>query len=281
MTLTLPSGKRLAVNIGVDFDAQSLWIHQFGKATASALSRGEFGARVGLPRVLSILERNGIKGTFFTPTHTMMTFPAEFSSVVEAGHEVAAHGLYHESVPSLEPDEERRLLAEAIAQHEKHVGKRPRGYRSPSWEFSAATPGLLEEFGFEWDSSLMGRDFEAYRPQEVAVSQESGNTFDRYYDFIEYPVSWFLDDFPALEFIGGALQSFTDPDLVLRNWIAQFDFAHAHHPGGVLCVTVHPQCIGRGHNLRVLERFLEHVRCHDDVWVAPIGEIHQTYADQS
>ena len=51
-----------------------------------------------------------------------------------------------------------------VAEHER-LSAAGRGYRSPAWDFSDATLGLLEEFGFLWDSSLMGRDFEVYRPR--------------------------------------------------------------------------------------------------------------------
>jgi peptidoglycan/xylan/chitin deacetylase (PgdA/CDA1 family) len=129
MTLSLPEGKRLAISLSPDFDAQSVWMTTLRTTSPSAMSRGEFGAEVGVPRLLETLRRYGITTTWCVPTHTMQTFPDAFAAVVESGHEIAAHGVYHEYVPKLTSSEERRLLELQITQHESLVGCRPRGYR--------------------------------------------------------------------------------------------------------------------------------------------------------
>ena len=118
MPLTLPPGKRLAVSIGADFDAHCLWMGTFGVATPTYLSRGEFGAEVGVPRLLELFARHDIGTTWCTPAHTLQTFPEQCAAIVDGGHEIAAHGCYHEQVPKLDPAEERRLLTLQIAEHE-------------------------------------------------------------------------------------------------------------------------------------------------------------------
>ncbi len=279
MTLRLPQGKRLAVSITVDFDAHSLWMGTFGKTSPSYLSRGEFGAEVGVPRLLRLCERRRITTTWCTPSHTLLTFPDRARQIADAGHEIAAHGCYHERIPELSEPEERRLLALQLRHHEKVLGARPHGYRSPAWDFSDSTLGLLEEFGFGWDSSLMGRDFEAYRPRPVvALDYENGNQFGPPSSVLEIPVSWHLDDFPTLDMSprGGGLGS---PDVVLARWMDHFDFGHTHVPGGVMTVTVHPQTIARAPNLMMFEKLLDHLSDHDDVWFATLSEVAATWHD--
>ena len=75
MPLRLPSTCKIAVSLGVDFDAHSVWPGSFGVKTPGYLSRGEFGAEVGAPRLLSLFRKYDIRTTWFTPTHTMETFP--------------------------------------------------------------------------------------------------------------------------------------------------------------------------------------------------------------
>ena len=58
-----------------DFDALSLWLGLFRFTTANPLSRGEFGATVGVPRILELLDRYELKATFFVPGHTAVVFP--------------------------------------------------------------------------------------------------------------------------------------------------------------------------------------------------------------
>jgi len=279
MALELPSGKRLAVNIGVDFDAHSTWMGTFGQTSPGYLSRGEFDAEVGLPRVLDVLGQYGVHGNFFTPGHTMATFPHAFAKVLEAGHEVSAHGCWHEPIMTLTESEERRLLELSITQHEQFVGKAPRGYRSPAWDYTPATLGLLEEFGFEWDSSLMGRDFEPYRPRPVEVDREGGNTFGVPSSVLEFPVSWYLDDWPATEHIPGVNTGFQDPEVIYRRWKDHIDFAYERVANGVVTITIHPQAIGRVHNLLMFERFLDYVAGLDGVWFTDLSSLCDLWTD--
>ena len=273
MPVTLPVGKRLAVCLTPDFDAQSVWIGTFRSVSQSHLSRGEFGAEVGTPRLLEVFARFGITTTWCVPTHTVQTFPRAVGSVVEHGHEIAAHGVYHEYVPKLDEAEERRLLELQLRQHEALLGSRPRGYRSPALDVTDVTLDLLAEYGFDWDSSLMGRDFEPYRPRMVTtVDLEKGNTFGREARVLEIPVSWYLDDFPELESFKGSplIQSH---DVLLSRWKDSFDFAHERCPAGVMTFALHPQTIGRAHHMLMFERFLEHVRQHDDVWFPTLSQL--------
>ena len=279
MSLTLPTGKKIAVNIGADFDAHAVWMGTFGLTSPSYLSRGEFGAEVGVPRLLKLFDKYQVKGTWCTPGHSMETFPAAFSSIIEAGQEIAAHGCFHENVPSLDADAERRLMAKQLEQHEKHVGVRPRGYRSPAWDFTELTMSLLEEFGFDWDSSLMGRDFEPYHPRPVDVRWEEGSVFGEPTRILEFPVSWYLDDFPAVEFVPGVNQGLSGTEPIFQRWKDHFDYAYANVTNPVLAITVHPQTIGRAHHIMMLERLLEHMAGHDGVWFASLSEIYDTWTD--
>jgi peptidoglycan-N-acetylglucosamine deacetylase len=89
--LNLPQGKKIAVNLGVDFDAQSLWLGAFNMPTPAMMARGEFGAMVGVPRLLELYRKYDIKTTWFTPGHTIDTFP-DVCKEIQARYRGAAHG---------------------------------------------------------------------------------------------------------------------------------------------------------------------------------------------
>ena len=273
VTIRLPAGKRLAVCLSPDFDAQSVWMGTFRAQSQSLMSRGEFGAEVGTPRLLRLFRRYDIVTTWCIPTHTMQTFPHAVAAVVGDGHEVAAHGVYHEYIPVLDLAEERRLLELQVKQHVRLLGRRPRGYRSPALDITGNTLTLLADLGFDWDSSLMGRDFEPYRPRMVVeYDTENGNRFGEESDVLEFPVSWVLDDFPELDTFKGSplMQS---NEAVLARWTDSFDFAYEHCRGGLMTWTLHPQTIGRPHNLVMLERFLAHVTSREGVWFPTLSEV--------
>lgn len=113
-TLRLPEGKRLAVNLGTDFDAQSIWLGAFNMPSPAMMARGEFGAEVGAPRLLDLYKRHNIKTTWFTPAHTVDTFPDTCARVRDAGHEFGCHGYYHENPTRIARDTEQRLMTMAI-----------------------------------------------------------------------------------------------------------------------------------------------------------------------
>jgi peptidoglycan/xylan/chitin deacetylase (PgdA/CDA1 family) len=281
MPLQLPDDKRLAISLSPDFDAHSVWIGTFRSTSQSNLSRGEFGADVGTPRLLDTFTRFGITTTWCIPTHTMQTFPHAVAAVVEQGHEIAAHGVYHEFVPKLEFAEERRLLELQVRLHEEIIGRRPRGYRSPALDVTDSTLALLDEFGFEWDSSLQGRDFFPYHPRMVTdIDLERGNTFGDPSPLLEFPVSWALDDFPELELLKGNSTQQSN-EVVLQRWKDAFDFAYERCPGGMMTWTLHPQTIGRAQNLLMLERFIEYVVGHDGVWFPTISQAADTWVEPS
>lgn len=249
------------VCLSFDFDAISIWIGPMGAKSPSMISRGEFGA-VAIPRILKILEREGIQATFFVTGHTAETYPEQTRSIAAAGHEIGHHGYLHENPITLSPEEEERVLVRGLEALDAVAGVRPVGYRSPAWDNSPATIDLLLKYGFRYESSLMGDDFTPYwcRTGDV-IDPDGPYRFGSAVDLVEMPVSWLLDDFPHFEYL--RLSNRLSPGLsaaskVEEIWRDEFDFMVREIPNGVFTLTMHPQVIGRGHRLLMLERLIAH-----------------------
>jgi peptidoglycan/xylan/chitin deacetylase (PgdA/CDA1 family) len=253
----------------------SSWIGSYDARQPSALSRGEFGARVGLPRVAAFLEREGIAATFFVPGHTVDTYPDLCRELIARGHEIGHHGYLHESPADLTPDLERRALERGIESIEKTVGSPPVGYRSPGWELSAASVELLLEYGFSYDSSMMAQDFELYRCRSGdVVSLDSAYVFGPEVDLVEFPVSWSLDDYPQMEFVKSmSLPGLSGYDKTLSMWTTDFDYMVENVRDGVFGITFHPQVIGRGGRMRILEGLVAHMRATASVEFRRVREV--------
>ena len=122
-------------------------------------SIGEFGPRVGLPRILQILARESVPATFFVPVHTAHTWPDSLAAIVAGGHEVGCHGWAHEDHALLPADNERDLIvrqkaALTAAAHAAGYTSPVVGFRAPYWSLSEQTLRFVEEAGFTYDSSL-------------------------------------------------------------------------------------------------------------------------------
>jgi peptidoglycan/xylan/chitin deacetylase (PgdA/CDA1 family) len=268
---------RATVCLSFDFDAISLWIGPFGATSPSMISRGEFGV-VGARRILRLLEREGIRATFFVTGHTAETYPDAVRDIVAAGHEIGHHGYLHENPAALETrGREEEVLLRGLAALDRVAGVRPVGYRSPSWDNSPHTVELLLAHGFHYESSLMGDDFTPYRCRIGDVIQPDGPyLFGEETDLAEMPVSWLLDDFPHFEYVGlrGTLRvpGLSAASKVEEIWRDEFAFMHRDVPGGIFTLTMHPQVIGRGHRMLMLERLIAFFRGHDGVRFAALGE---------
>jgi len=265
--------KHLSCCLTFDFDAMSSWIGFFRTNNPSALSRGEFGAAVGLPRVLDLLKRHDIKATFCVPGHTAHAYPNLVAGIHDDGHEIAHHGWVHENPADFDADGERRNLERGIAAIEDAAGVSPVGYRSPAWDLSRHSLGILIEYGFLYDSSCMANDFYPYYPRiGDDWSQIEPYVFGRACPLVEMPVTWGLDDVPVFEHFPGMNGGLAAPSAVEEIWRGDFDFAHDNCPGGVYILTLHPEVIGRGHRMVMLERLIEYFKDKQGVRFESMGD---------
>lgn len=276
MSIQMPIGKRSAVCITFDFDAVSLWFSYFKTFGSQGIGRGEYGARVGAERLLHVLEHYEVPTTWFVPGHTAESWPAITKRIASAGHEVAHHGYCHESPPEIE-DREEELLLRGIEALETVVGTRPIGYRAPSWEITANTVSLLLKHGFLYAGNGMADDFHPYRARIGDRASLTGPLeFGQESDLIEIPSGWHLTDSPLLE-TGPPFNAPSSLSETERIWTDEFDYMHERVPNGVITYAFHPQCIGRGHRIMILERLLEHMRQSSDVWFARMDQIAQSW----
>jgi peptidoglycan/xylan/chitin deacetylase (PgdA/CDA1 family) len=280
-TMDEQAARQVTVLITFDFDAMAPWIN-LGSRSPSFLSRGEFGP-IGVERLLAVLRERGIKGTYFVPGHTALCYPAVVEAIAAEGHEVGHHGWVHEPPSSLAEAEERTCLERGLEAFERIGIPRPVGYRAPAWELSENSIRLLHEYGFHYDSSMMGSDFEPYwcRIGDI-VDEQNAFQFGEPIDIVELPVSWHLDDVPLFDFIvlsarGAQIQlpGLRPPSDALEIWQSEFDYVHTRVQEGVFVLTLHPQVTGRGHRIMMLEQLLDHMMQFSDVRFSRCGD----YAD--
>ena len=224
------ASKRCTVLLTFDFDAESSKVAK-GLTSPTPISQGQYGARVGLPRILKLLAQYEIKATIFIPGWTAERYPDLVRQVQAEGHEIGHHGYTHVTPVTLSREEEKEQLEKGFAALEKVASVRPKGYRSPAWDLSNHSIDLFKEFGFEYESSLMGDDFQLYR-----IGTEDGSP-----GLVEIPISWILDDFVHFEIVENGV-GLANPASVYEIWAGEFDGAYAEE--GVFCLTMHPQVIG-------------------------------------
>jgi peptidoglycan/xylan/chitin deacetylase (PgdA/CDA1 family) len=247
-----PNGARVAVALSFDVDNDTITIRR-GDPSIGAMSQGEYGARVGLGRVVDLVDRHEIPASFFIPAVSLILAP-EMVDVIQASgrHEFGVHGWIHELNTALDADTERELVTRALAYLERATGTRPVGYRAPSWNFSPSTLRIIRGLGFLYDSSLMADD----RPYELLADGEPTG-------MVELPVDWILDDAPLMNPRGS---TYTPPRELLQVYIDEFD--KAYEEGTMFLLTTHPHIIGHRSRIVILEELIAHIQAKGDVWFA-------------
>jgi peptidoglycan/xylan/chitin deacetylase (PgdA/CDA1 family) len=252
-----PGGAKVAVTLAFEIDAE---------ASSSApndllpvpLSAREFGVIKGLPRVLDVLDRHNVPATFFFSAVNATLHPDAVELVTRRKrHEIALSGWANENIVELNDEaKERQFLDDSLAALTNVVGKRPVGWRSPSWTFSRHTLGLIQKAGFLYDSTLMGRD----EPYEInAHGQPTG--------VIELPLNAILNDEPYFT----TSRSFPAPELIFKVYQDEFDVAYRE--GTMLMLTLHPYVSGHRSRILYLDNLLTYIKSKPGVWFATAEQV--------
>jgi len=252
-----PGGARVAVLLSFDADNETISL-RFGEPTVGHLSQMQYGARVGLERIVRLLDAHRIPATFFIPSVSLAITPAMAGVIRKSGrHEFGVHGWIHEMNMTLPDSAERALVTKALAELTQLTGTKPTGYRAPSWNFSPNTLTILRDLGFRYESSLMADD----SPYELL--QNGAPT-----GIVEIPVEWILDDAPLFDPRGA---SYMNPRDVARVWMDEFD--RAFDEGTMFVLTMHPHVSGHRSRIVALEQLIAHIESKGagKVWFATHG----------
>jgi peptidoglycan-N-acetylglucosamine deacetylase len=263
MSFPWPEGVRAAAAFTFDVDAESCVLAHDPASSSrmSLMTHQAYGPRVGVPRLLRLLERQGVRATFFVPGFTADTYPDVVRRIADGGHEIAHHGYLHEPMQGISAATEASYIDAGLEALDR-LGVSPVGYRAPWWEMNWHTADLLIERGFLYDTSLLDGDV-PYR-----FRGESGTG-----SLVEIPVDWALDDWEQYAFYPGWTGSgvIESPRKVHEMWLLE---AQAHlAENGCFVLTNHPFISGRPSKAAALERLVEDVRAMDGMWVATLREI--------
>ena len=174
-----------------DLDAETMWTArdpEYAKRPI-LMSQGAYGWKVGTGRVLDLLDRYGIKATFFVPGLIIDQREWLMEEILKRGHELAHHSYSHTWILNLSPEEEREEMEKAYQSIKRVSGRAPRGWRSPAAEISPITMPMLVEYGFDYSSNFFDDDSPYLHTVEGQQTK-----------IVELPFRWVLDDAPFFQY---------------------------------------------------------------------------------
>jgi peptidoglycan/xylan/chitin deacetylase (PgdA/CDA1 family) len=266
---TWPEEYRSAVTLTFDLDAETMWLVRDPSNVhrRSVMSQADYEFDVALPLILKFLESNAVPATFFVPGWVAEQHPDDIARIAEAGHEIGNHGWEHRPICNGSEDEEEELLVRAHEALKRITGQPPVGYRAPFADVTTSTEQILRRHGYEYSSHMMGTHWPYLHGGDGAP-------------LVEVPLAWVTDDAPYYQFsmTPPNYRQIFPPEQVLSIHAAEFDGLHA--VGGVLNLCLHPQLIGRPSRMLALQRLVDHIRTHDDVWFAELRDVARWTASQ-
>jgi putative urate catabolism protein len=216
----------------------------------------EYGARVGVWRILREFERRALPLTVFGVGMALERQPEVAQACLALGHEIASHGWRWISYQQVDEATERAHMQRAIEAITALTGTRPAG-----WYTGRDSPNtrrlVVDAGGFEYDSDHYGDDL----PFWLHVRRTDGSLAPH------LVVPYTLD---ANDMRFALPQGFSDGDEFFHYLRDAFDvhWAEGDERPTMMSVGMHCRLLGRPGRLRALQRFLDHVQRHERVWIA-------------
>ena len=218
----------------------------------------DYGNRVGVFRLMKVLDRYGIRGTVALNSSLCARHP----EIIEEGRARKWEWMGHcetntKRLNEVPPEEERRIVRDSLATIERATGARPAGWLGSGLQETWDTLDLLAAEGCRYVADWVNDD------QPYLMALEGGKRL------VSVPYSTELNDKPAFEKQMRTAREFEE---MIRR---QFDvlYAEGAESGRVMAIALHPYLTGQPHRIGALDAALEHICRHDRVWRATGAEI--------
>lgn len=267
--ISWPNGARLAFYVGLNVEHYEVDKPSTSITAATAglvpdpLNYGwrDYGPRVGIWRMMDALDRFGLRASVLLNSDVCERYP----QIIEAGRQRKwtwlAHGRNNSTFHApMARDDEAQVLAEMMDTIEQATGSRPRGWMGPALNASFNTPEILAELGVDHILDWCSDD------QPFPMRVKTGR-------MISVPYSIEVNDISL--FVGHSFSGLDYQQLL----IDQFDrlYEESANSGRVMAVAVHPFVVGQPFRMKYLEKALEYIVGHDDVWLPTTDEIADWY----
>jgi allantoinase len=227
-------------------------------------SAREYGNRVGLWRVLDLLDEHGLKATVAIDAQSCERYPAIVAAINERGWETVAHGvaITRMITSRMSEDDERAVIGQSASALDAAFAARPAGWLSPDFGESTRTPALVAEAGFSYLLDWANDDAPYWMTTPRPIVS------------VPYQVEW--DDLATFLVRRVPIERY--PELIVN----AFDRLRGEGRSGtrIFGLPLHPWFIGAPHRFGYLAAALKRIAATEGVWWARAGEIANAFAGQ-
>jgi peptidoglycan/xylan/chitin deacetylase (PgdA/CDA1 family) len=221
----------------------------------------DYGVRVGIWRMMEVMEKNGVKGTVALNSDVCRHYPRIIEEGNKLGWDWMGHGTNNSTLINRQTeDEEKELIKTVVDTIKKSTGKQPRGWLSPALSESHRTLDVLAANGIQYVGNWVNDE------QPYPMRVKSGS-------MLSMPYSIELNDIPVF------LDAGQSPETFGQMICDQFDvlYEDGAKSGRVMSICLHPFLIGHPNRSKYFDLALKHITSRQEVWVTQGGEIADYY----
>ena len=256
-----PNGKKVAVSVTVMFETWSEGSAPTYSVQTSHLKSGTvdhaskawstYGGRVGVRRLLRLLERHKIPGTFFVNARCTEEYPDAVKAIAAGGHDIAGHAYTQDQLLAyMSPDEQQATIRRSIDLLQACGGRKVTGWGSPVVAFTPETAGFLAKAGLRWTTDVTYVD--------LPIRMETAHGV--------------IAGVPTTDFSDNRVMRASPRDLY-DVYKGTYDYLVAHEPMSLLVLVIHCQFGGRPLITAVLDEILRYIGKSRQVWFARHEEL--------
>jgi peptidoglycan/xylan/chitin deacetylase (PgdA/CDA1 family) len=221
----------------------------------------DYGPRVGIWRMMEIMERYGVRGTVALNSDVCDHYPRIIESGNKLGWEWMGHGKNNSiMLGNKSEDEERALIKDIVDAITSGTGKAPRGWLGPALTETHNTLDILAENGIDYVADWTNDE----QPYSMRVKKGTMTSI---------PYSVEINDIPAI------LDGKQNGEIFGQMIKDQFDvlYEDGAKTGRVMSICLHPFLIGHPHRAKYFNEALKHITSRQEVWVTTGAEIIDWY----
>lgn len=269
-----PASVRLPIIISVHHQSEEACVmFPDGQPDPRDYYERQYGGRRGAWRLLEIMSKHGVLGTWIICGATCEKYPEISKEVQKLGHSIAGHGYAHEAVTCLPPHEELEVITKTVRVFEDRLGERIRGWRT-CFASPNTTELLLKHFDFEWDASIWNDDV----PYMIEGHGKR---------FIEIPFSQYTDSYNS-KMPGNTRPinqhntwEWNPPSMAIQILRHQFDalYERGAERAVLMPLTVHDFITGRPSRAGVLDEFITYAKQFEGVVFTTHDEVRKWWLE--
>lgn len=256
-----PNGKRTAVSVTVMFETWSDDKAPTYSVQATSLKQGTvdhaakawstYGGRVGVWRLINLLNRHGVPGTFFTNGRCAELYPDAVKQIVKSGHHLAAHSYTHDTILAyMSLEDQQKTIRQSVDLLQDCAGQKISGWGSPAVAFTPETAGFLAKAGLTWTTDI------TYVDLPIRIRTPHGD----------------IAGVPTTDFSDNRVLKANTRDL-FDVYKSTIDYLRENEPMSLMTMVIHCQFGGRPLVTSVIDQILKYVRGLPDVYFTTHDEL--------